>query len=54
VQALYDRASQPKTLIWTDTEHVGARKTEVVNELVRLIETYLDGIEAAGASAVIR
>ncbi|HEV8581148.1 MAG TPA: alpha/beta hydrolase [Thermoanaerobaculia bacterium] len=43
VQALYDRAGEPKTLIWTDTEHVGARKTELVKELVRLIEDYLDG-----------
>jgi fermentation-respiration switch protein FrsA (DUF1100 family) len=54
VQSLYDRASQPKTLIWTDTEHVGTRKAAVVSELVRLIETYIDGIEAGGASAVIR
>lgn len=41
VQALYDRAGQPKTLIWTDTAHVGVRKAEIVKELVRLIETYL-------------
>jgi fermentation-respiration switch protein FrsA (DUF1100 family) len=43
VQALYDRAGQPKTLIWTDTAHVGVRKTEIVKELVRLIEAYLGG-----------
>ena len=40
IQALYDRAGEPKTLIWTDTEHVGARKTAVVSELLRLIEAY--------------
>ena len=43
VQALYDRAGEPKSLIWTDTEHVGARKTDVVKELVELIEAYLEG-----------
>jgi hypothetical protein len=52
VQALYDRAGQPKTLIWTDTEHVGARKTELVKELVRLIEAYLDGSGRGGAMRI--
>jgi fermentation-respiration switch protein FrsA (DUF1100 family) len=41
VQALFDRAGEPKKLIWTDTEHVGARKVEIVKELVGLIEAYL-------------
>jgi len=50
IQALYDRAGEPKILIWTDTEHVGARKTEVVSELVRLIETYLAGGQPALAA----
>jgi hypothetical protein len=51
VQALYDRAGQPKTLIWTETEHVGTRKTEVVEGLVRLIEEYLDGGEPQAVRA---
>ena len=47
VQALYDRAGEPKKLIWTDTEHVGVRKADIVKELVRLIEAYLGGAEPA-------
>jgi len=38
VQALYDRAGEPKSLRWTETEHVGARKQAIVADLVRLIE----------------
>lgn len=41
-QALYDHARQPKSLRWTDTEHVGARKQAIVADLVRLIERELD------------
>ncbi len=47
VQALFNRASEPKTLIWTDTEHVGAGKLDIVNELVGLIEAHLDGVQPA-------
>jgi hypothetical protein len=54
VQALYDRAGEPKTLIWTDTEHVGARKAALVKELVRLIQVYLDGALPVRAPAVAR
>jgi hypothetical protein len=41
VQALYDRAGQPKSLRWTETEHVGARKRAIVDELVLQIEKEL-------------
>ncbi len=47
VQALFDRAGEPKTLIWTETEHVGARKTDIVNELVGLIEDHLESVQPA-------
>ena len=47
IQALYDRAGEPKTLIWTATEHVGARKTVLVNEIVRLIQPYFATAVAA-------
>lgn len=47
VQALFDRAGEPKTLIWTDTEHVGARKLDIVNELVGLIESHLESVQPA-------
>jgi len=37
VQELYDRAGEPKRLVWTTTEHVGTRKTALVaNVLARL------------------
>jgi hypothetical protein len=42
VERLFARAGEPKTLLWTDTEHVGAKKTAIVQELVELIERYLD------------
>jgi hypothetical protein len=42
VQALYDRAGEPKRLQWTDTEHVGAKKTSLVAEIVRQVEIHLD------------
>lgn len=42
VQALFDQAGEPKTLLWTDTEHVGAKKLDIVHELVELIDEHLD------------
>lgn len=42
VERLFARAGEPKTLLWTDTEHVGAKKTAIVRELVDLIEAHLD------------
>lgn len=45
VERLFARAGEPKTLIWTDTEHVGAKKLAIVHELVELIEAHLDEVE---------
>jgi hypothetical protein len=42
-QALYDSAREPKRLLWTDTEHVGARKQELVADIVRVVEAHLAG-----------
>jgi fermentation-respiration switch protein FrsA (DUF1100 family) len=47
VQALYDRAGEPKRLQWTDTEHVGAKKATLVAEIVRQVEIHLDEASAS-------
>jgi len=41
VQALYDRAGQPKRLLWTDSEHVGARQRELVAVILSELERRL-------------
>jgi fermentation-respiration switch protein FrsA (DUF1100 family) len=41
-QALYDRAQEPKRLIWTDSGHVRSQPDELTTELVRLIEELLE------------
>jgi len=50
VRALYDRAGEPKSLRWTDTEHVGVGKRTIVDDLVRQIEAELDSPPNAAAS----
>jgi hypothetical protein len=42
-QALYDAAREPRTLVWTETEHVGAKKRELVAEIVAVVEAHLAG-----------
>lgn len=42
VEALYEAAHSPKRIVWTDTDHVGASKTEIVEAIVAQIEAYLD------------
>jgi hypothetical protein len=52
VIALYDHAHPPKRLLWTEGEHVGAGKTALVTEIVRVIEQQLGlGPEPAAAPA---
>lgn len=43
VEALFASAGEPKSLLWTDTEHVGTRKTAVVADIVRVLEAHLAG-----------
>jgi hypothetical protein len=43
VEAWYARAGEPKTLLWTDTGHVGSRKPDVVAAVLELLTAYLDG-----------
>ena len=38
---LFARAGEPKSLIWTDTEHVRSRKTETLDEVLELIDQRL-------------
>jgi dienelactone hydrolase len=40
-QALHDAAREPRTLLWTETEHVGAKKRELVAEIVAMVEAHL-------------
>jgi pimeloyl-ACP methyl ester carboxylesterase len=43
VEALAAAARGPTSILWTDTDHVGASKTEIVAAIVAEIEAYLDG-----------
>jgi len=43
VEAFFARAGEPKRLLWTDTGHVGARKADVVEEVLQQLAVYLDG-----------
>lgn len=45
VEALAGAAGDPKKVVWTDTDHVGASKTEIVASIVAEIESYLDGLD---------
>ena len=40
--ALYDQAGEPKEITWTQTEHLRSKKKELVADIVRQIEAYLD------------
>lgn len=56
VEALAAAAGDAQRLVWTDTDHVGASKTEIVAAVMAEIERYLDGPESetmagGGASA---
>ena len=44
-QRLFDKAAEPKQIHWTRTAHVRSRKTELVTEIVRRIDDYLDAQE---------
>lgn len=41
-EALYHTAGEPKSILWTDTGHVGASKRDIVDAIVAEIEAYLD------------
>lgn len=43
IEALYRRAREPKTIIWTETSHVSSRRREVIDDIVRRIAPYLTG-----------
>ena len=47
-RALYDSAGEPRQLLWTETEHVGAGKTEIVAQLVQVVEAHLAADAEAG------
>jgi fermentation-respiration switch protein FrsA (DUF1100 family) len=51
IEALHAAAASPKQLVWTDTDHVGASKTEIVATLVAEIEAYLERTANAPATA---
>jgi len=46
--ALYERAGQPKRLLWTDGAHVASRPTPALEEVLRQLELYLAGEAAFG------
>jgi len=39
--ALYERAKEPKTLIWTETDHVRSKEKTIVDEILLLVEERL-------------
>ncbi len=39
--ALYERAGEPKRLLWTEGAHVASRRTAALDEVVRQLELYL-------------
>jgi len=42
VLAFFDRAGQPKEILWTNTGHVGARNRRVVDVVIAELNAYLD------------
>ncbi len=38
VEKLYARAAEPKEIIWTETQHVRSRKSDLVDEILTQIE----------------
>lgn len=43
IEGLYNRAGEPKEIIWTNTDHVRSWKTDIAAEIVDQINHYLDG-----------
>ncbi len=41
VEALYAKAREPKKLIWTESDHVRSRDTDVVAQIIEQIDRYL-------------
>jgi hypothetical protein len=44
VEAVYERAGEPKELYWTKTEHVHAWRSQVVASLITLVDRRLAGL----------
>ena len=44
IEGLFERAQQPKQIVWTETGHVRSRRADLVTEIVGQIELYLDGM----------
>ncbi len=42
IEALYQRAGEPKSLVWTDTDHVRSSRSAIAEDLVRRVAEYLD------------
>jgi hypothetical protein len=42
VEAYFARAGAPKTLLWTETTHVGNQKLDIVAAVLELLATYVD------------
>lgn len=42
VEAYFARAGEPKRLLWTETSHVGARKSDIVDEVLKQLAAYLE------------
>lgn len=40
-QSLYDRAGSPKKLFWMNTEHVRSKKSDVLDSILKSMNTYL-------------
>lgn len=46
IEALYDRALEPKQIVWTETDHVGSTETELVRKVMRQLEQTLARLDA--------
>lgn len=46
VEAVYDAAAEPKRIVWTETEHVGAAKAGIVESIMVEVDRYLQSASA--------
>jgi len=42
VEKLYARAREPKEMIWTDSGHVRSKDSDLIADIVRQIDRYLE------------
>lgn len=50
IEKLYAKAREPKQLIWTESDHVRSRSTDVIAQIIQQIDRYLESKDEIGSN----